>query len=146
MGKTSGFSTNYAAKRVISGSCGGTTGNITCTTNALMGSTNPISSLYVNQIIYNNQTNKYSLFFSTGAIFWNGSIPVSVTNTSTNIQWQSYLSDDEVSYNVTGQPLLADGTYSIWWGNTLGTTTAGFNAMPSTFIVQNGLFTFVSSP
>ncbi len=148
MGKNTGFSTNYAAKRVINGSCGGTTGNITCTTKSLMGSTNPSSSLYVNRIVYNNENSQYTLFFSTGPIFWNGAIPTSVTNITTgnSIQWQSYLSDDEVSYYVSGQPLLANGTYSIWWGNTLGTTTAGFNAMPSTFTIQNGIFTFISSP
>lgn len=148
MGKNTGFSTNYAAKRIINGSCGGTTGNITCTTKALMGSTEPATTLYVNRIVYNNQNNKYTLFFSTGPIFWHGAIPTSVINITTgdSIQWQSYLSDDELSYYITGQPLLADGTYSIWWGNIVGQTVASFNALPSTFTVKNEIVTFVSSP
>ena len=144
MGKNTGFSTNYAAKRVVSGGCGGTTGNIKCTTNTLMGSTEPATTLYINRILYNNQNSKYSLFFSTNPYFWHGDSPVIITNTSTGeiIQWQSYLSDDEVSYYVTGQPLLANGTYSIWWNPNFGAMTT----QSATFTVNNGIFTFISSP
>ena len=148
MGKNTGIATNYFAKRVVSGSCGGTTGNISCTTKTLTNSTSSSSNTYINGIIYDNINSKYQLFFNPFAIFWHNPVPTSVTNINTNesVQWQSYLSSDEISYYVSEQALLADGTYSIWWGNTVGTNNTYFDSIPSTFSVQNGIFTFISAP
>jgi hypothetical protein len=83
MGKNSGFATNYFAKRLVNGACGGTTGNIACTTQTLTAT----PSNYVNSIIaqYNNNTNMYSYYLSivTG-LPTSGTVVVVVTDAYQN--------------------------------------------------------------
>lgn len=150
MGTKSCFATNYSAKRVVSGACGGTTGNIKCTTQTLTAAPSPN---YVSSIVaqYNNNTDMYGYRLSMLSGLPNsGTATVSIMDAYQNTYiWNNAIismgnvllttsPDTVVSYNLLSTPAtIIDSTNNSIYAGIYKFSIQNYSTTYSTFSFGN---------